>query len=258
MAKEELKKLNLKISKDKLKELNDYLNDLIKINESLRLKIDSNTFLLYTIATLSGGEASNTFVACKYYYLNTADFFTGFEINETLDWIIVDTKKLIKRLSFFQNDSEININYLSKNSIISSVIFSDGNLKITQTGGEKNELKNITYNVISERLNPELIEFSLSIPSEEFNKIFKLSKLENENDIIRVDIKQGEVYFKESQWELYLGKVDYKDSSWLFDKKFLHNMDQEEGYINLNFFESFITNQTKINTLLVALEITDF
>ena len=90
-------KLNFTIKSDKFDDLISKLEDLSKIGDVLKFKMDNEDTLIYSMV----GE--NMILAFKNYVIKTKDYFQlNEEIDNTLDMIIPMSKKFVKNLGLIK------------------------------------------------------------------------------------------------------------------------------------------------------------
>jgi len=95
-------KLNIQIKSDNFPTLLEKLEDLAKISDTIKLKVDSDNILMYSIV----GET--ILLAFKSYLLDTKDFFEIKEdLDTTLDIIISGAKRFVKNLGFIKTSEKI-------------------------------------------------------------------------------------------------------------------------------------------------------
>ncbi len=113
-------KLNIQINSDNFSDFLNKLEDLAKISDTIKLKVDSENILMYSIV----GET--ILLAFKSYLLKTNDYFTIKEdLDNTLDIIISGGKKFVKNLGFIKSSEKIlmNIDYRHTDEDINITIF---------------------------------------------------------------------------------------------------------------------------------------
>lgn len=140
------KTMKFKFKDDKIQEFINKLEDLTKIEDTIKLKIDKDNILMYSIL---GG---NVMLAFKNFLLNTSDFFIFEDFEFTIDVIIANSKKFVKNLNFLTNSKSVDIDFNWKKSDESGTVsvralqVNGGKLKVKWLGGEHYELRDINKN----------------------------------------------------------------------------------------------------------------
>ena len=92
-----MSKLTIQLKRDKFDDFLTKLEDLSKISDTIKLKIDSENILMYSIV----GET--ILLAFKSYLVDTKDYFEMKEdLENTLDMIISVAKRFVKNLGFIK------------------------------------------------------------------------------------------------------------------------------------------------------------
>jgi hypothetical protein len=258
MAKDTIGTIELEIKKDNLVEFISKLENLSKIHDILRVKIDERELLMYTLSVPEKNNNTNSVLAMKYFVSETDEYFKNFDLKIQLDWILPNAKNFVKQAKIFamyDRDLSIKIDYNTVTKFIYSARFSNKKLTITEIGGEPHQIKNLTREQIQSKLDPNFKEFNIDIPLEEFQQVKRLASLDSENDIIKVEVIDGILSFGE-KWTLEIGDVSYKSGIWYFKKKYLGNIDETE-FIKLNFYETFFVALGDKSNTMVTLELVD-
>ena len=147
-------KIKFQIKPDKISEFIETLEELTRIEDTIKLKIDSDNILMYSIL---GG---NIMLAFKNYLMNTSDYFIGSEFDFTLDVIIVNAKKFVKNLNFLMSSDKVTIEFAYKESPddddimhARSIQVVGGKLKVNWLAGEHYQLKDINKASLKTNLN---------------------------------------------------------------------------------------------------------
>jgi hypothetical protein len=251
-----MSKINGTIKKDRFNELLNKLEDLAKISDTIKLKIDSENILMYSIV----GE--NILVAFKSYLINTDDFFDFKEdIENTLDLIISGSKKFVKNLAFIKTSDKISINIDYRKGddedIDNSrfVQIKNGKLKIAIQTGEQSEIRDISKSVLSKRIDLKNSKWSFRILNSEFQDIKKLSSINSEGKVINLNIDNKKVILSETSiWEYEVDDVDITDRHLMFNKTFLPSISDKEDYINFYVFDTFVLTKDETSHLMISFE----
>ena len=115
-----MSKLTIQLKRDKFDDFLTKLEDLSKISDTIKLKIDSENILMYSIV----GET--ILLAFKSYLVDTKDYFEmKEELENTLDMIISGAKRFVKNLGFIKTSSDkivMNIDYRTNDDDDSSIV----------------------------------------------------------------------------------------------------------------------------------------
>ena len=187
-----MSKLNGTIKQDKFSELLTKLEDLAKISDTIKLKIDSENILMYSIV----GET--ILLAFKSYLVETNDFFDFKEdIENTLDLVISGSKRFVKNLSFIKTSDKIavSIDYRKGDDDADNARFvqiKNGKLKVAIQAGEQSEIRDISKSVLDKRIDLKNSKWSFKISNSEFQDIKKLSSINSDGKIIHLNIDKGQ------------------------------------------------------------------
>jgi len=247
-------KIKFKIKTDKFSDFLDKLEDLTKIGDSVKLKIDNQNILIYSIM---GG---NVMLAFKNYTLNTSDIFDG-DFDYTIDCVLVNCKKLVKNLQFIKTHESptLEIGYKvspDDDTIMNarSLQFVGGKLKVNWIAGEHYEVRDINKNTLKQRLDIKNRKWSFKISDSDFSDIKKLSSI-NSNSIISISVVKGTVFLSEtSAWEMEIDKIDDRNSSLMLNKKFLNCINDNGTGVEFHIFDTFMLIKDDISNLMLSFE----
>ena len=257
-------KLSLKFNLEKFTDFVDKLQDLTKINDILKIKISKDLMLLYSLVK---GESAIT--AFKCYTLNTNDVFLNFNEDETFDYIMVDAKKTVKFLKFFNPALPIKLDLTFKPSQETDAMhiraghFSNEKLKITCIGGEEMKIPDINIDKLEARLNIKKSKWGFNINKEEFIDIKKMAAIVTNPDekskdrVININVTNGRVTINEaSSWEHEVDKIDAPNANLPINKKYLSNinLDNDDEVVSFYVFETFILVKDDTYSLFFAFE----
>jgi hypothetical protein len=251
------KKLNIELNKDKFPQFLQYLEDLAKISDTIKLKIDSQNILMYSIV----GET--ILLAFKSYLVHTKEYLTSKEdIEMTLDIIVTGSKKFVKNLGFINGAEKISmvIDYRpSDDDTINTARFlniKNGKLKIALQGGEQSEIKDISKEVLEKRVNIKNSKWSFKIQNTEFQDIKKLSSINSDGKIIHLNVESGKVVLSEtSTWEFQVDEVSgISDRHLMFKKSFLSSINDDSDVIEFFIFDSFVLTKDESSHLMISFE----
>jgi hypothetical protein len=248
-------KLNININSDNFSELLEKLNDLAKISDTIKLKIDSENILMYSIV----GET--VLIAFKNYIIDTKDHFQfKADLDNNLDIIISGSKKFVKNLSFIKSSEKIQmtIDYRKDdddNSIARFLQIKNGKLKIALQGGEPSEIKDISKDVLAKRIDIKNSKWSFKISNQEFQDIKKLATINSDGKILHLNIDNKKVVLSEtSTWEFQVDEVDLSDRHLMFNKSFLPSINDSEEFVHFYVFETFILTKSSNSNLMISFE----
>ena len=248
-------KLNIQINSDNFSDLLTKLEDLAKISDTIKLKVDSDNILMYSIV----GET--ILLAFKSYLLKTSDYLTiKGDLDNTLDIIISGGKKFVKNLGFIKTSEKIlmNIDYRTTDEDINITRFlqiKNGKLKIALQGGEPSEIRDIAKDVLSKRVDIKNSKWNFKISKSEFQDIKKLSSINSEGKVIHLNVDVKKVLLSEtSTWEFQVDEVDITDRHLMFNKTFLQSISDNSDNISFYVFETFILTKDDTSHLMISFE----
>jgi len=248
-------KLKFTFRSEKISEFIDRLEDLTKIEDTIKLKIDSNNILMYSIL---GG---NVMLAFKNFLLNTEDFFKFDEFDFTLDVIIANAKKFVKNLNFLTSSEKVTIEFTYKESNDDDSIMNTrsvqavgGKLKVNWLAGEHYELRDINKVSLKSNLDIKKRKWFFKISQNDFADIKKLASI-NSDRIINITIDSGKVVFSEkAAWELEIDSIDDdRNSNLMLNKKFL-NCITDNKEVEFSIFDNFMLVQENNSNLMLSFE----
>lgn len=251
-------KLTLEFNPKNFEDFIQRLKELYNINDTIKVKIDKNKILMYS--TISNESAV---LALKTFSLNTPDYLLGYEEDFILDFIITQSNKLIKSISFFETTKPIKCDIIYKESLdssgtmlVRSAQFYSGRLKITTIGGESYKIRDLNQSLLDKRLDPTNAIWSFKTTNADFLDIKKLSAINSEDKIIDVSVNEGIVKASElGKWELEIDKIESKRNYNIsFLKKYLSNINLEEEWINFYIFDTFILVKDTNSNLMLSYE----
>lgn len=251
-------KLKFKINGDEFSNFVSKLTDLSGIDDSVRLKIDNNDILMYSIL------GRNVLLAFKNFLIPTKSFINiDDDINYQLDLIIPNVKKFVKNLGLIKDHDKVNIEFSYKESYDDDSVYlvryfqvSAGRFKINWIGGEHgNETTNINKEMLSRNLDLKNRKWSFALTNEDFLDIKKLSSINSER-IINVNVKDGNVNLSEkSAWDLEVDKIEEdRNSTLILNKRFLSCINDKMDNIEFSIFETFMLVKDNDSNLMLSFE----
>lgn len=248
-------KLKFIFKGDKINHFIDRLEELTKIDDTIKLKIDSENILMYSIL---GG---NVMLAFKSYLLNTEEIFGNTQFDFTLDVIIPNAKKFVKNLNFLTRSESVSINIQYKESNDNNEIMNarsiqvvGGKLKVNWLAGEHYQLRDINKSALNANLNTKMSKWSFKINFDDFSDIKKLSSI-NSDKIINITVDSGIVTFSErAAWELEIDKIeDDRNSNLILNKRFLTCINDKED-VQFWIFDNFMLVKDDNSNLMLSFE----
>ena len=245
-----------RIKSEKLPEFISKLEDLTKIADNIKIKIDSENTMMYSIL----GKA--TVLAFKNYNIPTSELF---EMKEDLEYgidiIILNAKKFVKNLNFLKESEKVTIEITHKESQEDEDIMdaralqiAGGKLKVNWIGGEHYEIKDMNKGKLDQGLNLKNSRWSFNITKNDFSDIKKLSSINGER-ILQIVVKSGKVTISEtSSWEMEIDTIDVeRNSSLILNKKFLGCINDSDD-IKLHIFDNFMLVKHEDSNLMLSFE----
>ena len=250
-------KLSLKLNKDRFTDFVAKLQDLTNIEDTIKIKIEKDTTLIYTMLT---NEVS--VLALKNFTIKTSDYFENFDRDEMFDFVITSATKFVKNLKFFNSTTPIKLDIVYKPMPddeevmhIRTAQFSNGKLKINCIGGEQYKIKDIRKELLEQRLNLNNSKWSFTISNSDFLDVKKLSSIHNEDRTLNINVTKGVVTVLEnSKWELHVDNIESPDNNLTFIKKYLSNIDTTKDEITFHIFETFILIKDEQSNLMLSFE----
>lgn len=247
----------IKLKLNKTSELIDMLDDLTKIDDKIKLKIDNDNILLYS-ALMSG----QTTLAFKNYLIDTKEYLTyKGDLEFNIDVILINAKKFVKNLKFINSDELVSMEIEYKDSsddenikIARKIQISSGKLKVNWITGEQFTMKDMTKNILKKVMDIKKRKWSFTIEQSEFLDIKKLASINSER-IINIIVKNSKITISEkSAWELEINEIEGDvNVDLMINKKFLNSIDSNNNVL-VNIFETFMLITTDNSNLMLSYE----
>ena len=245
------------MTNEQLKTFLDKIKDLVSVDDEVLLKVDKYNILMYSLV----GEKKNV-NAFKSFIVKTEDIFSfKEELEKQMKYIIPNGKKFDSNIrnfldynekldcKFYMNDDEYADNFLIKNKF----------LKLNQIGGDpRGATLDIDIEKVKAAIDKNNADFSFTLTKDVFDKIKKMSKIELDNDILYLNVKDNILTIAENAWELTVCDTDEDDLSITFPKKYFNSLQYLPGIteVEVFVFDSFLLVDNENTSLLVALELT--
>ena len=241
-----------KIKNEKFSDFISKLEDITKIKDVFKLKIDKDNILMYSIA----GET--TILALKSFLIKTDEYFDFEDFDYTMDFVVNNAKKVIKNINFLKENPTIEFSHKDSPDdpsvkYVRSATFKDKKLTVSVIGGEQYKIKDLNKKLLSQRLDPKNSKWSFVLKLEDYLDIKKLSTI-NEEKVLNINVEKGVVTFSElGKWKLVVDELEGKDAEIIFNKKYLSSIEQTEEII-FNMFDSFILVKGIDSNLMLSFE----
>jgi hypothetical protein len=249
-------KIKLVIKNDMFGDLINKLSDLTSIDDTIKLKIDNENILIYSML---GG---NVMLAFKNFLIKTNDYFEiKDELEYSYDVIIANCGKFIKNLEFLKTQPKITMTLSCKESQEDETVMCartiqvvGGKLKVNWLAAERYEMRDINKDILFEKLNLKNRNWSFVISKQDFSDVKKLSSINSEK-IISIDVINGEIILSEkAAWELKIGETENKSANLIFNKRFFKCIDDDRDEIEFSMFENFILIKDNYSNLMLSYE----
>ncbi len=249
-------KIKFQINKTNFSSFIEKLDDLCKIDENIKLKIDNDNILVYSML---GG---NVMLAFKNYLLKTSDYFISQDdLDFSIDLIISNCKKFVKNLNFIKDSEKVTMELTYKPSqdddsimVARSIQVVGGKLKVNWLAGENYEMRDINKSILKQRLDIKNRKWSFSISNQDFSDIKKLSSI-NSNKIININVTSGKVILSETAaWEMEITQIEDRSANLILNKRFLSCINDTKEHVELSMFDSFILVKDEETNLMLSYE----
>ena len=248
-------KVKFRVIGDKFEDFITKLSDLTTIDDTIKLKIDNDHILMYSML---GG---NVMLAFKNYLIKKSDYLTSDDLDFTYDVIIANSKKFVKNLGFIKSSDKITIELNCKESPEDDTIMNTrsiqvvgGKLKVNWLAGERYEMRDINKTVLAQRLDIKHRKWFFKLENQDFLDVKKLSSI-NSDKIININVQSGKVVLSEtSAWELEIGEIENRNANLIFNKRFLNCINDSLDNIEFSMFETFILIKDEQSNLMLSYE----
>lgn len=250
-------KVKFKIKSEKFTDFINKLDDLTKIEDTIKLKIDNDNILMYS---MMGG---NVMLAFKNYLIKTRDYLDyGDDLEYSIDIIIANAKKFVRNLNFIKDSDKVTMEITYKESPDDDTIMtgrslqvSGGKLKVNWMAAEHFEMRDINKVALKQRLDLKGRKWNFTINKSDFSDVRKLSNINSER-IVNINIINGKVTLSENAaWELEIDSIDVdRNANLMLNKRFLSCINDDMENIEFNIFETFMLIKDDISNLMLSFE----
>lgn len=251
-----MSKIKFKVKNDKFGDFLEKLDDLTKISTTIKLKIDNENILIYSVL----GKAA--VLAFKNFTFKTKDLFDIKEdLEHTYDIVILEGKKFVKNLQFLQGNEKITFEISYKENQDDDTVMDaraiqivGGKLKINWIGGEHYEIRDMTKDSLDKGLDLKNKKWSFRITKSDYSDIKKLSSI-NGTKLLNIAVDKGNVKILEtSAWELEIDEIEDRNANFILNKKFLSCINDTKEEIVFNIFENFMLIKDDESNLMLSFE----
>lgn len=249
-------KIKFKFRNDNFDDFTNKLKDLTTIGDDIKIKIDNQHILVYSML------GKSVMLAFKNYLLKTTDYFEiEDELEYSYDIVVTNSSKLVKNLEFLKESKTISMSVNYKPSpdddsvmVARNIQITGGKLKVNWPAGERYEVRDINKTVLKQRLDLKNRKWSFTMTNSQFIDVKKLSNINSEK-IISVNVIDGKVVISEtSAWELEIGEIEKTSGSFIFNKRFFKCINEDKEEIEFSLFDSFILIKDNNSNLMLSYE----
>jgi hypothetical protein len=245
------KDFKFKLNVNNLKNLIDILKDLSRIDQVVKMKIDSEEVLFY-----SRKGVGHNIHAFKSFILPIDKFLECHGDAHELDFIITNCKSFISNLSIFLKKDEINckLKYNEGQITADTLTLNDGALKLNFISGDYREIKDISKYDIRTKMDVSLANFSFDLEFSKLEEIQKLSKLNN-SEVTNIVVNDGKIIFSEPRWKYGITVLDnVEDRTYTFQSKYLKSITNKKDVVVYVFDQFLLLSENDI-TLMIGFEL---
>ena len=252
-------KLTFTINPNTFNDFVSKVDDLCRISDTIKLKIDSESILMYS---MMGSE--NMILAFKNYDLKTEEYFNIKEdLEYTLNIIITSAKKFVKNLAFIKQSEKIVVEVTHKfddddtTSDARLVQIKNGKFKLQIQTGENSEIRDLNKTSLGQRMNLKNKKWSFNVSNSDFSDVRKLSSINSDDSrrILHLNVDDNKVKLSElSLWELEVDEVSVTNKHLMFNKSFLSCINDGGKPVEFHVFETFILIKDDISNLMISFE----
>ena len=250
------KTLTINMSIDNFRYFISFTKELSLIDPTIILSISDDIVVSYSFV----GKNINDIHAFKTVISKTNEIFNKTKvIEDKIVFIIKDSKKFVRNLSNFidfNEDIKFKISYDEQDNNANYINISNSKLRLKEICGDPIMMsKEITKEDIDFLTNKNSSLFNFQLTEMEFKKIKRMSTIENTNDILYININDGELFMGENKWEMKICDMDKPNLSVSFPKKYFNTLSFKENS-KIYLFENYILVSDDNSDLMIVLEMT--
>lgn len=251
-------KISLTFKSDNFDLFSSKIEDLCKISDTIKVKIDNENILMYS---LMGTE--NIILAFKSFDIKTKDIFLDFDTEFTVNIIITSAKKFFKNLFFIKKTEKILMDITYKmdddpDSVDARIVqIKNSKFKLQIQTGENSEIRDLNKKILEQRLDFKNKLWDFTISNKDFLDIKKLSSINMDDSrrILHLNIENRVVKLSEtSLWELEVDSSNEIDKHLMFNKSLLSCINDNNEDVTFNVFDTFILIKDEISSLMISFE----
>lgn len=245
--------LEFEINPDIIKQFQSDLDNLVKIDTVLKIKISDDKVMFYAKA----GE-KRTIHAFKCYIYERDEFIVNCNDDSIeMDFIVINSTNFAKSLKVITAKKDfikIKIEKFEKEKVANRLYVSDGKINMNFLGGGYLEIRDFTMEYIDSQMDPDLADFTFTLDKDVFTEIKKLAVL-NKNEAVNFRVNNNKLEFFDSRWCIEVGETDdYDDTEWNFNVKYFKTINNQD---NLSFyvFNQFLLIKDNNEIYMIALQL---
>lgn len=247
-------KLKLKLNTANFADFIDKLNIVASIDDTVKVKIDKDNILMYSVL---GG--AGVILAFKNFVLKTSDYFDTSDMDYEIDMILPYAKRFAKNIGFIKDmeKASFEIVYRDVNSVynVRGIQISSGKFKVTWMGGESNIMRDITLPQLNQLLDIDNRKWAFSLTNSDFLDVKKLSGF-NGQKIIDMNVDKGLVRWSQiGSWELEVDQIEEeRKSTMILNTRFLGCINDKMEKIEFSIFDNFMLVRDDNSDLMLSFE----
>lgn len=257
MSKSKTVKFYFTMDNTQLKYFLDKIKDLVSVSEEILLKIDKENSLMYSLI----GERGNV-NAFKSFIVKTENIFTfQDELPNKITYIIENGKKFDSNFrNFLDYNEKLNCQlFMNDQEFADNLLIRNKYLKLSEIGGDPRSVNiDIDIELVKSTIDKNNADFKFNLKEDIFNRIKKMSRIELDNDILYMNIKDKKLTIGETRWEITVSEnIDEDDLSITFPKKYFNSLQYPDNIkeVEIFVFDTFLLVDNENTSLLVALEL---
>lgn len=234
--------------------------DLIKVGETIKLRIDRNSVLLYAAV------GKQQIIAFKSAVSDVSDLVTDVEDlpNGYMDFVFINPANFVNNTGFYLAD-DMDVMCRMKRRVGSSYAqelqMTNGKISHVFLCGDASELpskvRELSIEQIESKMDPANCNFSFEVDKEVLDRVRRLCKNNKDTEIVNIYVKSGSVKIGTHKWKVDAGKVeDVSDTKLTFAKKYLYCVEPADA-VKFNVFEEFVLIKEGETRLMIGLELDD-